>query len=313
MFAWLLTTGWLFAGPTAPQESPPTQSPALDNLLKRLEEQDQGLELPPLPTGESLSVAEALFEHSGGVDPIPSGPAEIHVHRVRDIVESFIDGERSVMQYWDAERSAQDGDEFHVSSKGKVLVDFPDGAHLNLDGPAILRLDTGPEGQAHAFTLERLDRVFLYRGSASAATIRFPGGYQMVAGDSLVSVRLQELRAYEVRNSGPSPMTLTGPYLREELALEPGEHVFLPAFDILGRGPALPAQEVSARDNPDLTALVPDDVNVNIFEESLELRGESSQTRVVRVSGARLRLPPGSRVDLRRAKVGPVHPRPQER
>jgi len=144
---------------------------------------------------------------------------------------------------------------------------------------------------------EQADTLLVDVPAGSTLTVRLPGGYVMIASDLWFRVELGDMsREFQVKNSGPGELRVTGPTNADAAAaLPPGNTVSLPIVE----DPAAVRYRQDSRPR-DVFAGLPVRLDSEQTSErsadGLWVRGAGT----ARIGGARIHLPPGEAIRLRR-------------
>ena len=264
---------------------------------------------------------ERLFQNSGDdpqsgaasaplgpgtvLPPAPTAPPAIHLLRMADPVHVQRGAERTILYYWNRTRELQAGDLVLQGSQSRSELEFPDGGTLRCDGPAEYRVQSDAEADPHLVDLRRVEQIAVVRCFEVPWIVQLPGGNEMLAENTRVSVRWVDQRALEVRNSGPTPVTLRGPYLAGgALELGGGQWVLLPLFDVVLQLPRdVEPRSVNWDDaHGPSHALIGPDARLEVDGRTARLEASAGVPALVELAGSRLVLEPGRTLVLHRSR-----------
>jgi hypothetical protein len=281
----------------APQQEEP-RSKELEELLRKL-------------ASEHAGRAPASEAPASGAHAVARTPTDrvIHVTRMADVVQVVHAGAQRELAYWDKHAEMGPGDELRQGPKAVTLVDYSDGASFKFEGPAILRFTSDGLANPRLLEIERLSRsAFLFLGRGDVDTVlTLPGGNELAGRNARVTLHDFDLRALEIRNSGPDPVVLRSPYLGATLlTLEKGHRVLLPvlaepsAFVPHLTHDASTGDEARGR----LVVTAQPEIGLRVDGDAIEVHGDGPVTAIARACGARVVLRPGEQMRLARAPIG---------
>jgi hypothetical protein len=281
----------------APQQEEP-RSKELEELLRKL-------------ASEHAGRAPASEAPASGAHAVARAPTDrvIHVTRMADVVQVVHAGAQRELAYWDKHAEMGPGDELRQGPKAVTLVDYSDGASFKFEGPAILRFTSDGLANPRLLEIERLSRsAFLFLGRGDVDTVlTLPGGNELAGRNARVTLHDFDLRALEIRNSGPDPVVLRSPYLGATLlTLEKGHRVLLPvlaepsAFVPHLTHDASTGDEARGR----LVVTAQPEIGLRVDGDAIEVHGDGPVTAIARACGARVVLRPGEQMRLARAPIG---------
>ena len=297
------------ATPTAPQETtpatpPPTQrSQELEDLIRRLSQERGAPSLvPPNPL-------EPALEDREGETSAPFAEKAL-LTRASDPVQVVLaTREQRDLAFWDSRIEISKGDEVRQGPKGCTVLDFPDGASYRFDGMAVYRLTSDAKSSPRLVHVEALGRFAEFQlGRAEIDTVlRLPGGSEVAGRITRLTVFDFDLRALEIRNSGPESAVVRNPYLGSRIVtLAAGQRVFLPVMAEPSAFVAQLSHDVSAFDESRgrLFVQAPDQVGLEVAADGVALSGRGPQVGIARACGARMVVRPGETLKLTRAPLG---------
>jgi len=226
-----------------------------------------------------------------------------------DVVQVVHAGVQRDLSFWDKHCDMAPGDEVRQGPKAMTIVDYADGASFKIEGPAILRFASDGVANPRQVEFDRLSRsAYLVLGRGEVDTVvALPGGNELAGRDARLSLHDYDLRALEIRNSGPEPVVLRSPYLGATLlTLEPGHRVLLP---VLAEPSAfVPHLTHDATTGDDargrLVVTAQPEIGLRVDGDAIEVRGDGPVTAIARACGARVVLRPGEQMRLARAPLG---------
>lgn len=263
-----------------------------------------GLPGAPVPGGPTDPFA-ALFAPPPAAAPVV-GP--VHLARLVDPV-AWLDGEARVerhLYFYDKFADLEAGDGVRQGVAGASELSFSDFSRVRQHGETQVWIQR-ITGNDHELRYEQVRHLIVEVVADSTLTLRLPGGYVLTASDLWCRISMDDLiRNYEIKNSGPGELRISGPTTAADTSV------------------VLPGHEVSLRRVEDPQAVRfhkdsrPQDVFAGLavrldaeqtserLEDGLWVRG----TGTARVGGARIHLPSGEAIRIRRP--APVNVPPLE-
>jgi hypothetical protein len=293
-----------FQDAPAPAESGKQEAPRskeLEELLKRLASERSGRARPA--EGPAKGARAAAAAERAPQDRV------IRATRMSDVVQVVHAGLQRDLSYWDKHAEMAPGDELRQGPKAVTLVDYSDGASFKIEGPALLRFTSDGLANPRQVEFERLSRsAYLFLGRGDVDTVlTLPGGNELAGRNARVTLHDFDLRALEIRNSGPDPVVLRSPYLGVTLlTLEPGHRVMLPVLaEPAAFVPNLTHDAATGDDaRGRLVVVAQPEIGLRVDGDAIEVLGAGPVTAVARACGARVVLRPGEVLRLARAPLG---------
>jgi hypothetical protein len=287
------------ATPPTGQEKP-TRSQALEDLLKRLQ-QERGTPtlVPPNPNAPPTPE---------GTPVAPAQPALLR--RASDPVQvAFADGHKRDLQFWDARLDLDDGDEVRQGAGSCTLLEFAEGARYRIDGVAIWRLDSETNATPRLVLFTQLVRsAELDLGHGEFDTVfTLPGGNELASRNTRLFVRGYEDRALEIRNSGPDPAVVRSPYLGARvITLHPGQVVYMPVLPEPSAYIPHLTHDTSVFDEQRgrLYVQAPDQITLSAGADAVDVAARGPAAGIARACGARMVLTAGQSMRVTRAPIG---------
>ena len=283
----------------SPQEAP--RSKDLEELLKRLASERSG-RVPSTDRPATGARAAAAAERA---------PADrvIRATRMSDVVQVVHAGLQRDLSYWDKHAEMAPGDELRQGPKAVTLVDYSDGASFKIEGPALLRFTSDGLANPRQVEFERLSRsAYLFLGRGDVDTVlALPGGNELAGRNARITLHDFDLRALEIRNSGPDPVVLRSPYLGATLlTLEPGHRVMLPVLaEPAAFVPNLTHDAATGDDaRGRFVVVAQSEIGLRVDGDAIEVHGDGPVSAIARACGARVVLRPGEMLRLARAPLG---------
>jgi hypothetical protein len=295
----------------APQEKPaeppaqekPARSQALEELLRRLA-RERGL--PPIVPPSPLQPVPPEGEGEAAAAPA----TRARLLRAADSVQVVkAGGARRDLQFWDARLDLDAGDEVRQGPRGETVLEFEDGAHYRIDGRAVWRLESSPSASPRRIDfleLRRFASCSLGHGEIDTV-LTLPGGNQLAGRGARVTILDRDLRALEIRNTGPEPVVVRSPYLGDRtIALGAGQRIFLPVMPEPAAFLRHLTHDASLFDERRgrLVVQAQDEVALSAAGDSIDLAGRGPAAGLARACGARFVLQPGQALRLTRAPLG---------
>jgi hypothetical protein len=280
------------------------RSKALEDLLRRLATQ---------PDSRRVALPGARTAAGGGGETAAAQPQSeqrtVRVTRHSDLVQVVHLGIQRDLAYWDKVVEMVPGDEVRQGGKAVTVFDYPDGANYRFEGPATIRVTSDGLANPRLLEVDSLARfaLFTFGKSEIDTVITLPGGNELAGRDARVSVNDLDLRAVEIRNTGPDPVVLRSPYLGATLlTVAAGQRVVLPVIPEPSAFIPHLSHDATAGDaeRGRLVVEAQPEIGLRVAGDSVELRGDGPVTAIARACGARLVLRPGETLTLTRVPLG---------
>jgi hypothetical protein len=246
------------------------------------------------------------------VEPESTAPVATHalLTRASDPIQILLaSGERRELHYWDSRLELGAGDEVRQGGRACAILEFAEGAHFRVEGLAIWRLQSEASASPRRLEFSELTKsADFHLGRSSVDTVlTLPGGNELAGRNARITVRSIDLRAFEVRNTGPEPVVARCPYLGGRIVtLAPGQRVLLPSLAEPSAYLAHLSHDASLFDDAHgrLVVQAPEQVELAASGGSIEVKGRGAITGIARACGARMVVTPGSTLRLTRAPLG---------
>lgn len=259
-----------------------------------------------LPGGVGLfgapqaGVPDPLAALFGAPPPEAAEPEEgpIQLTRLVDPV-AWLDAEARSEQhlyFYDKFADLEAGDGVRQGVAGTSQLFFTDFTQVRQYGETLMWIEKKTPTD-NTLRYEQVNTLFMDVPAGSTLTVRLPGGYVMTASDLWFRVELDDMsREYQVKNAGPGELRVDGPTTAASAAaLAPGNTVSLPIVEdpaaVRFRQDSRPRDVFSG-----LAVRLDSEQTSERSEDVLWVRGAGT----ARIGGARIHLPPGEEIRLRR-------------
>ncbi len=216
----------------AQETTPPAATKSPQDLQKEIEALLKAFGSKPTGSLEALS--------------LPGGEAaepEIIFFRAHDLVEVLRGENRHTLQYWCPTWKTEISDRLRMGPSARGVLEFPNGATFVCEGPAELLIESSPADELNVLSVLRIQRFIRLETRASPTVVHLPLGNSLEAKDGNVTLVNVDLKTLEIKNSGPEPVVVTGPYVRDRRCeLHGGQMLVLPLPPIVGLGPSGPVE-----------------------------------------------------------------------
>lgn len=228
----------------------------------------------------------------------PEAPPAVRLTRLADPV-AWLDAEARTERhlfFFDKRADLRVGDGVRQGVAGLSELAFEDYLRLRLFGDTEVWLES-EAATAHVLRFVRVHRAAIDVPAGSTATIQLPGGYALTATDTWFRVAVDELgRRYEVKNAGPGEVRVVGPTVPDgAAAVAAGGETELTMVE----EPAAVAARAVSRPGDVFEGLA---VRLQDGQESVR-EGDALVVRgagTARIGGARVRIPAGAALRVRR-------------